>query len=235
MHQKLLKILGFVLCGLVLQISAKASIIVSFKDLTVYNSTTASFEVYAAADSGTQLVGGYGFQITINNSPGSLSATQVASLPVVVPAQATQWSGLSNSGPQVTANTVTFVGTNNPPSIGNTTTQINVNIGSGQSSNTLIGTVSFSRNVLTTYSISSSPFSYNTAGSSVSGFVNITSSGPDGLGNFTNTPASIGSNASTAVGTITAVPEPSTMALVGFALVGFGLKRLRSNRKRQAK
>ena len=227
LHQKLL---GFLLCFAACQSVGNAAIIVSFIDTTALNSTTASFQVYARASAGTESIGGYGFSLTINNSPGSPSATQVGSAPSNI--ATSNWSGLANNGPPLfVGSTVTFVGTNNPPATGTTANLSNVNIGIGEiasgPTSTLIGTVSFTRNLLTTYTINSSLSTYTTAGASVSGFVNIASTN-DGFGNITNTPSTVASNAATASFTITAVPEPSAMALVGLVLGGFGWKKLRS-------
>ncbi len=234
MRLKYQNILGFLLCFMLCRSIGNASIIVSFIDKTVLNSANASFEIYASADSGTQLVGGYGFTLSLNYLPVSgFTATQVT--PTFVPPgpPETKWSGLDNTGPTLTSNTITFRGGNNPPPIGTNTQPYNVSIGTGQSTNTLIGTVSFVRDPHTTYTISSSLTStLVTQLGNFQGFLAVSSTDAGG-GNFNNTAATVGSTVNPFA--ITAVPEPSTMALVGLAVGGFGLKRFRSRRKRNAK
>ncbi len=228
MHQKCLKILGFLVCAAVIQASVNASIIVSYKDITVNNGPT-TFEVYASANAGTQLVGGYGFILAINNSPTGLAATQVVPVAVSVGTTDTKWSGLFRpvGGPVISGNTVKFQG-GGPPTGGLNLDPYNVSIGTGQSTNTLLGTVSFVSNFGTVYTISSSLTSTlrtDLIGNG-DGFLSVVNA-PDGLGGVAS-PVGSSFNAFA----ITAVPEPSTMALVGLAIGGFGLKRFRSRRKR---
>ena len=213
---------------------ANASIIVSFIDKTVLNSSNASFEIYAAADSGTQLVGGYGFTLSLNYLPVSgFTATQVTPVAVAPGTTDNKWSGLFRDagGPVITSNSVTFRG-GGPPAGGLNLDPYNVLIGTAQSPNTLIGTVSFVRDPHTTYTISSSLTTTSRLDFATTGFLTVAQQ-PDGMGGFNATSVQVGSSFNSFA--ITAVPEPSTMALVGLAVGGFGLKRLRSRRKRQAK
>lgn len=233
MQLKCLKILGFLLCAVVFQSVGNASIIVSFNRTSGLEAINFSFDVYASANAGTQTVGAYGFTLTIDNSPLNVSATQVVPVNVAAGQSGSNWRGLDNPGASVAGNVVTFRG-GGPADFNNPNIDpFNTVIGLGQTTNTLIGTVSFLGVVSTTYTITSD----------VTTTYRLLPSNPvppNDRGFFLiENPA--GPVVSTAVGSsfnsfaITAVPEPSTMALVGLALGGFGWKRLRSRRNRQTK
>ena len=233
MRLKYQKILGFLLCCFVCQSMANASIIVSFNRTSGPEAINFSFDVYASANAGTQTIGAYGFTLAIDNSPLNVSATQVAPVNVAAGQSGSNWRGLDNPGASVAGNVVTFRG-GGPADFNNPNIDpFNTVIGVGQSTNTLIGTVSFTGIVSTTYTIT---YDLTTTHRILPG----NPVPPNDRGFFLiENPA--GPVVSTAVGStvnpfaITAVPEPSTMALVGLALGGFGLKRLPSRRKRQAK
>ncbi len=227
-------ILGFLLCFMLCRSIGNASIIVSFIDKTVLDSANASFEVYASANSGNEIIGGYGFTVTLNYVPvGGLAATQVTPVPVAAGTTDNKWSGLFRDagGPVIGTNSVTFKG-GGPPTGGLNLDPYNVSIATGQVPNTLIGTVSFVRDPHTTYTISMTPTTTGRLEFATTGFLKVDQQ-PDGFGGFNATSVQVGSTFNNFA--ITAVPEPSTMALVSLALGGLGLKRLQSRRKRQAK
>ena len=232
MHLKCLKLLGLLACAMVFQSVGNASIIVTFNRTSGPEAINFSFDVYASAVSGTQAIGAYGFTLAINNSPLNVAATQVAPISVAAGQSGSNWRGLDNPGATVVGNVVTFRGGGPADFMNPNIDPFNTVVGVGQSTNTLIGSVSFTGIVSTNYTITS-------ALTTTFRILPGNPVPPNDAGFFLiENPA--GPVISTAVGSsfnafsLTAVPEPSTMALVGLAMGGFGLKRFRSNRKRQA-
>ncbi len=199
-----------------MQSLSNAAIIVTFQQTSLPTAQNVSVDVFASADAGSQLVGDYGFTVTLNAPANNITTTRVPATN-----STTSWGGLDST----TSSGLTFRGGLN--SQGVTADPFNITIGTGQNASTRIGSVNF---VALTGSYTLSAVAASTAR-------NLT---PGGTGFFvvTGGPSSQqvpGAPNGFAVtnGNITAVPEPSSIALVALCAcgLGFGIVRARRNRK----
>lgn len=211
MKQTFLTIVGFLVLSFGLQPFADASIIVTFVQTSAANSTNISLDVYASADAASisHSVGDYGFTVTLSGA-----ADNIATARVPATASNTQWGGLDSTA----SSGLTFRGGLN--SQGFTADPFNITIGTGLNASTKIGSVSFTA-LLSQYTVSA-------VGATTAR--NLT---PGGTGFYTVTSGTssipVGMN-STPI--IVAVPEPSSIALVGLCLSGLGFGMLRSRTRR---
>ena len=241
MKQKFLCIVCFLSLASGVQSVANAAMIVSFKQTSLTTSQNVVVQVFASATAGTENVGAYGFFVDLGKNASGLSATFAGQSTSAVSGQ-TNWSGMENgtafgnipSG--VDGSLVLFRGggfTNEsgeirsvPPAVFVVTIGAGQTTGTGLDPGTFLGTFSF------------------TALDRYTGFVPIVIADSTGLGPALALNGFVG-NTSTNIyppitlrangfadGTITAVPEPSSMALVGLCVggLGFGMVRARRNR-----